>query len=498
MVNTLLPQIDNENSDPPVHGRNATICCSMAPLGNATLRLMQYTQQLALPRASFDEWVKFVREFYSDTAMHRVSFDAEVHQVADTPAPSHQRSGEAASAEAEPARPVKSFDLTVNGLARVFFGMHSPQSHGTTLKKIQIVLDHTSEYYTRTGAHMVHCAQASAIYWYENGAEVVHYGSLDVLFNTTPYLKIEYLHLHSRSYKEYLPRSVTVSPESPVAKWGCSAVNVRLFEINDTLLTMRDLITFSIAHKLPPSRALQSFAAALSAQQSTRGRKSIDATRRRSSVAEPVVPSKAEPKKAASASPGPKSDSVRRDSNASKADKPETQSAGDDAEKPSLASTSPACRSSKSRSPSHSEAPEAKRARTSPTDEGDQATQPDDQDALATFERDGSKDNLATADSHSDTSSTFGKFLFDEDEAEKEQESQEAKQEGGDGDKEGDGGTKLAAVSDEFEFDGDVPENGSAPKKSPTEAAAAATGAPAPAEDDAKGESGLFGDSSPH
>ncbi|WBW72561.1 LIM domain binding protein, transcription coregulator [Schizosaccharomyces osmophilus] len=257
-------------------------------LGYGVLRLLQYNEQLSCGwentmKEDIGYWRRFVHNFFTEKGTFRFNFE-----------PNAQRTRES-----------KEFELSYAALPRFFY-----LNYMGNMRRMSIVLGDTKEFAIPNNGYFVESSNASLVYQFANGIQVIIYGCLRAHFHRAPLLKLDSLEFSATNHSEYLLRELVENaslaqqyqqerrpeqentsifpsqgneqapfyppynfgasaqlPSTPVNEYGIEPRIMRFLEISETISGMRDLIAFTLAQRSGPASALQKFATALQQQQ---------------------------------------------------------------------------------------------------------------------------------------------------------------------------------------------------------------------------------------
>lgn len=206
---------------------------SRAPAGTGIIRLIHMSEQLS---ASIEEtstvkfWKFFVPDYFScDNGIMRCTLWHE-----DT----HEK---------------KMFQIPYALLIRYY---HSLYTSGVV--RIQFVLAKYHDVVGPRGTQLIECKDASIIYHYRSGSQVVTRGHLRVQF-ALPMYRIDVWDFVATNHKEYIPRD---SPNIPrqINKYGVTLKTMRCFEMAESVAYMRELMLLSCQNRqMDPSTLLSKF-----------------------------------------------------------------------------------------------------------------------------------------------------------------------------------------------------------------------------------------------
>ncbi|KAF2829620.1 hypothetical protein CC86DRAFT_391742 [Ophiobolus disseminans] len=152
-----------------------------APMGNGTLKLMNFVDQLSKFTAdqnanNVERWQSFIDKFFTDTG----SF---IHCL--------YNSGSDRG---------KQFEIVYAALPRYFYTLFT-----TDVTNLQITLDGSTEKASPTELKVT-CDRAKFIYTYKNQCQVVYTGKLTAFWSSSD--RMEWLQFEGQGYQQYIPRSV--------------------------------------------------------------------------------------------------------------------------------------------------------------------------------------------------------------------------------------------------------------------------------------------------
>lgn len=177
---------------------------------------------------------------------------------------------------------IKTFEITTTIVPKFYLN-----NFESGIRHMHLVLENAREYIMSNNSQYVDCPRASWVYNFENGCRVVSNGHLRVVFALTG--KIELMEFITHSHTEYIAREAIVKtmteppdikpvvkkgksappqpqpydqiklPESPVNEYGITQKVMRCLEIAESVVSMRDLMSWSINQSQGPLESLRKY-----------------------------------------------------------------------------------------------------------------------------------------------------------------------------------------------------------------------------------------------
>ncbi|KAF2639114.1 hypothetical protein P280DRAFT_519319 [Massarina eburnea CBS 473.64] len=244
--------------------------------GQGTLKLMNFVDHLGKFSSRgeinrLEHWQDFVNKFFSDTG----SF---IHTISTSKATGENRS--------------KQFEIMAAAIPRYFFTQFNHD-----VDQLQITLDGAVEKSSPTEMKVT-CDRAKFIYTYENQCQVICPGKLTAFWMNSNE-KMEWLQFEAAGFQQYVPHNVLLNlfiedeinqlnaqqsprmnknakqkqrqlgnpepaitrtklPGAEITEYGIPPILQHYLEINETMNTMSNLMTYTVEHKeLTPIQAME-------------------------------------------------------------------------------------------------------------------------------------------------------------------------------------------------------------------------------------------------